>query len=241
MEGLVAIMPVYILNEELLRLTEEAIDSLGKINLIVIDNASPVGGGFLRSKASIYIRNEQNLGFARAVNQGLKLTDARYIAIANNDIRVGGGWRDAAKEIFKKESVYSCHFRMLNYDDPLKCGDKVFIQGRERWCTSSFFVINTSQLKFYFDENYGIGGYEDYDYWYTVLMSGMKTAYTTRACYQHRHSSTQNILSQDERSERDKKSIVYFKNKWGEEPENIFKKMYPEQWGEDYYSFFKVL
>ena len=85
-------MPVWIINEELRVLTMQAIQSLGKVNLIIIDNGSPLGGGYLRSVADIYIRNKKNLGYAKAVNQGIKLSKNEMKAISNNDIRVSPNW-----------------------------------------------------------------------------------------------------------------------------------------------------
>ena len=89
----------------------------------------------------------------------------------------------------------------------------------------------------FFDEKFGLAGYEDYDYWYRVRFN-YNTVYTNRACYQHKHSSTQNLLDQKERQERDIKSLEYFKTKWGEYPENLFHQMYPEQWQIPYWEGF---
>ena len=94
------IMPCYILNQELLQLTDNAIASLGDIFLILIDNGSPMGGGFLRDKADLYVRNKENLGYAKAVNEGLKLVKTEYIAIVNNDTRISPNWQEVTKEIF---------------------------------------------------------------------------------------------------------------------------------------------
>jgi GT2 family glycosyltransferase len=227
MERFEVIMPCYIISEELFELTKNAIDSLGNVDLIVVDNASLIGGGYLREKATTYIRNNENLGYGKAVNQGLVLAHlGNYIAIANNDIRVSPNWQKAAIKAFD-DNVYSCHFRMIPYEEPFSYGDQTWITGKERWCSSSFFVLNKNQPLFLYDEGY-LNSYDDYDYWKRVRDAGLMTAYTNKACYQHKDSSTQQLIAQ--RAENDKKNLEYFKTKWRENPDTMFKNKYPEQW-----------
>lgn len=225
------ILPCYILNDELLQLTKNAVESFGDVNLVVIDNASPLGGGYLRSVADIYIRNTENLGYAKAVNQGIKLTDGLK-AIANNDVRVSPNWQEVTNEVFTNNpKAYSVHFRMIEYDEPFDYGELTAYQGFERWCSSSFFVIRGDEL---YDENL-LNSYDDYDYWLRIRGKGLKTAYTNKASYQHAHSSTQQLIP--EREENNKRNLEYFKLKHGEYPDEQFKKMYPEQMKKDWRPF----
>lgn len=240
------IIPCYIINEELLQLTKNTVESLSGHDLILIDNASPLGGGYLRSVAYTYIRNTENLGYAKAVNQGLKLVSDNLVAISNNDVRPSPNWEEVARSVFRENgNTYSCHFRMINYEEPYQYGSQTVYEGKERWCTSSFFVISAACAKMeyeplLFDEQYGIGGYEDWQYWTEVREACLYTAYTDRACYQHHHSSTQNSLDQEERKERDKTSREYFKSKWGEYPEDRFSRLYPEQMSQEYRDGFQI-
>ncbi len=94
------ILPVW--NER--RLTEACIDSIVRntdypYRLIVIDNASDrETADYLRSVKGrgdlnvLVVRNEVNLGFVKAVNQGLRLADAPYVCVMNNDTRATRGW-----------------------------------------------------------------------------------------------------------------------------------------------------
>ena len=165
------IMPVFITTDETLELTKQAIQSLGEVSLTIVDNASILGGGYLRSIADIYIRNNENLGYAKAVNQGLKLANDEYIAIANNDIRISHNWQEVAQEVFgDNEKAYSCHFRMTDYDVPFQHGKAIVYEGKERWCTSSFFVIHTKHPELY-DEQY-FNSYDDWDMGFNIRISG---------------------------------------------------------------------
>lgn len=234
------IIPCWIVNEEILELTKNTIDSLGKVDLIIIDNASSIGGGFLRSVAKTYIRNNENLGYAKAVNQGLVLSHlGSYIAIANNDIRVSPNWKEVTKEVFTgNNKVYSCHFRMTDYDIPFQYGNQTWYTGRERWCSSSFFVLNNEGGYELYDEEF-LNSYEDWDYWKRVRDLGAMTAYTTKACYQHKHSSSQVLVP--ERFENNLKNEKHFKEKHGEYAEVLFDKQYPKQMTKDYWQVMNEL
>jgi GT2 family glycosyltransferase len=215
-------------------MTENAIESIRPEHLIIIDNASPVGGGQLREWADTYVRNKENLGYAKAVNQGLKLSPtAELIAICNNDIRVSPDWEPIAKEIMKDLSIMSLHFTMLPYDQPFNLGDKIWKTGKERWCTGSFFVMRNSGL---FDENF-VNSYDDWDIHYRMYQKGFKTAYTNKVQYQHMNSFTQIMIPQ--REEQDKKNREYFIQKHGDTPENLWMKMFPDQMDQDYQGGFE--
>lgn len=230
----------YDINEELLRLTDNAIKTLKGDQKILIDNASPLGS--IENWADIKVINKTNIGYPAAVNQGFKLATGDMIAVANNDIRVLGNWKQVSEEIFDADkNVGSVHFRMIDYDEPMQAGFNAWITGRERWCSSSFFVIKKEAMQLY-DEAYCEGGYDDWDYWFRFRKAGWKTAYTTGSCYQHKHSST--YLAMDDgtnRKERDHLNRELFKSKFGGYAEDLFTQKYPDQMKEDYYGFFKTL
>lgn len=65
--------------------------------LILVDNASDEKTkaflGALRENADVkVITNKENLGFVKAVNQGLKASSAEYICVMNNDTVATDGW-----------------------------------------------------------------------------------------------------------------------------------------------------
>ena len=232
------VIPCYINREELLQLTKQAVPTFGECELIVIDDCSPMGGGYLRSIADIYIRNKENLGYAKSVNRGLKLATGNYIAVANNDIRVSPNWQSVAEEVFgKDEQCYSCHFRMTDYEVPFKYGHTTHYTGKERWCHASFFVINPAKVKVYYDENF-FNTYDDWDYWKSVRSMGYKQAYTDKACFQHIHSAT--IPSMVGHDNRNKENAEFFKDKWGDYAEKLFEKEFPLQVGLPYADGFNI-
>lgn len=225
---------------ELHQYTKNAVDNLKGKEFIVVDNASTVGAGYARSSADIYIRNSENVGYPKAVNQGFKLATGELIAIANNDIRVSEGWQRVTEEIFQDETVGSVHFRMIGYEDPMILGDKTWLTGKERWCHASFFVVRREAFVMY-DEGYKEGGYDDWDFFHRMRhIEGWKTAYTNNACFQHVHSATYKYLDDGKsRQERDKRNAEHFKWKFGEYAEEIWNKLYPEQMAANYWEGFE--
>jgi GT2 family glycosyltransferase len=214
------IMPCYNVSEQFINLTDLAIQSIKPEHLILIDNASTCGAGQLREWADTYIRNKTNLGYARAVNQGLKLCDDIAV-VANNDIRVSPNWLEVTNEILKDPKVGSIHFRMIPYNQPFNPGNDTWIGGKERWCTASFFVVRNVQL---YDENF-LNSCDDWDFFKRLRKAGYKQAYTNKAEYQHMDSFTQQVVSQ--REEQDRKNKEYFREKWGLYPEEDFEKDFP--------------
>lgn len=218
------IMPVWSIDPETIRVTESAVESLKGHELIIIDNGSTVGAGQLREWADVYVRNKTNLGYAKAVNQGLKLCKGeKFVAIANNDIRLSPGWDQVAKDIFDNKEVGSVHFRMIPYDQPFNPGNNIWITGKERWCSSSYFVVNTTQL---YDEGF-LNSLDDWDYWRRFREAGWSTAYTNKAEYQHLDSYTQQKIPS--RADNDNNNLQHYVQKWGETPDEWMRRMYPDQ------------
>lgn len=210
-------------DQETLWLTEAAIASLSYTKLIIIDNGSEYGAGKLKELASVYIRNDVNRGYAKAVNQGIEIAGSEIVVIANNDIIVSPNYDKVAEEILTDRKVGSVHFRMLPYSDSFVTGDDTWKEGKERWCTSSFFVVRRIQQ---YDENF-FNSYDDYDFWYRLRQQGYSTAYTNKACYKHKDSYTQQQIPN--RGIYDQRNREYYKQKHGEYPDEQFARMYPDQ------------
>jgi GT2 family glycosyltransferase len=221
------IMPVWILDEETLQLTKAAVESIKAgapdCQMIIVDNGSTHGVGLIRDLADLYLRNKTNLGYAKAVNQGLKLA-GEIVAVANNDIIVSPNWWKVARELFDDEPITgSLHYKMIAYGEPFKLGKNTWVTGKEKWCSSSFFVMHNGQL---FDEEY-LNSIDDWDFWRRFREAGNLTAYTNKAQYQHKDSHTQQKITN--RAENDAKNRQHYFEKFGETPEQWLERMYPEQ------------
>jgi len=232
MVKLSVVIPCYLIKPELVDLTKSAIYSfrqaeLPEWELVLVDDGSLLGSGYLKEEADTYIHHKKNQGFIKTVNDGINLARGELVAVANNDIRVAPNFYDVARDILEDPQIVSVHPRMLFYDDPIEYGIDTHATGKERWCQSSFFILKGKHL---FPENYqGTGGaYEDWRYWTDLRDNeGYKTAYTTKTCFQHKDSSTTQIVGEKTKHHKDNAEV--FKDEFGDYPENYFAKRYPEQ------------
>lgn len=236
MKELTWVMPNYILNKGLLELAIEAAKSFKEAepgsDLMVIDDGSPYSTAPLRELADVYVRTP-NRGFVRTVNTGLKLADTLYIAVVNNDIRVAPNVFKVAKEVFDKDgNVCSVHPRMLPYDQPFEYKKQDWLTGKERWCQSSCFFMNMPGYTFPEHFKGSGGGYEDWYFWSKVRRDGWYTAYTNRTCFQHRDSSTTQLVGEENKKHTENREL--FRKEFGDYPEEYFAKRYPEQMKQDW-------
>ncbi|OGM15536.1 hypothetical protein A2V56_00085 [Candidatus Woesebacteria bacterium RBG_19FT_COMBO_42_9] len=82
-------------------LTREAIDSVFKndlglnVDVVVVDNGSSDGSWEevekVRGQKLKLIRNDQNLGFAKAVNQGIRASPGKHVLLLNSDCKLKRG------------------------------------------------------------------------------------------------------------------------------------------------------
>lgn len=251
------IVPCWINDEETNQLTKDALLSMKNTDqeaqIIVIDNGSELGGGFMREIADIYIRNSENLGYVQAVNQGFKLATGELIAVCNNDIIVPHGWKEVAEDVFRHDKIGCLHFRMVPYDQEAVKGVGIAYEGKERWCTNSFYITSRyflDQLKDIeeklepypglIDENYGRGIDDDYDFHNRVFAAGYKSVYSDKVSYRHMMTHSFNKLPTNSREAERKHNREYFITKWGKDPEIMFQERWPDQWAQDYWPGFVI-
>ncbi|MFC1568360.1 glycosyltransferase family 2 protein [Candidatus Margulisiibacteriota bacterium] len=94
------------------------------LEVIVVDNASSDGSQEMvesRFPQVKLIANQKNLGFSKANNQGLKVFNARYAMLLNDDTEVKPGALDKLVEFMDKHpEVGACGPKLLNADGSLQ-------------------------------------------------------------------------------------------------------------------------
>jgi len=171
------IIPCYILpnkDAELLTFLKRCIESIRcytkDYELILVDNGSPIGGEYMRDEADIYVRNQSNLGFAPAVNQGLKLARGEWLVVMNDDIELIDDWLAMAREAWKETTGVICS-HLLAHDPECKVGRMVASWGYffgALWMTRREIVDEVG----YLDEGYERGMFEDRDFVLRILQTG---------------------------------------------------------------------
>ena len=100
------IIPCWIMDNTLYHLTQRCLETVretSKVELIVVDNGSTLGQHMMMEYADVYIRNQKDLGFTRAINQGVMLATKEYLVIGNNDYFVEKEKEEEKEEEKEKE------------------------------------------------------------------------------------------------------------------------------------------
>lgn len=99
------VVPIYMSSYTLFHYTGNCIGAVREhtpreaYELVIVDNGSPIQPPKLESYyADRVIKNEENLGFTKAINQGIRMSSGEYIVILNNDVQVFEGWLEDMKK-----------------------------------------------------------------------------------------------------------------------------------------------
>lgn len=197
--------------------------------LILIDNASDADTKNYLEKlkaeqpeAVELIRNGENLGFVKAVNQGLKLSNAPYICVMNNDTVPAPGWLERMvdfAETHKDAGLINpqCDGHLSTpIDTYAKMLEKNKGQYMEMNQCQGFCMLmrkETVDRIGYLDEAFGVGGYDDTDYSMRAHMAGYRSVSIRDSYVYHRlHSSFNKAGNREEWVRRNQK--IYY-DKWG--------------------------
>ena len=170
--------------------TKKCIDSVFRntnyaFRLIIVDNASDrPARDYLeqleRDKKGtvLLLRNDKNLGFVKAVNQGMKQSKASYVCLLNNDTEVTDGWLEEIVKVAEKKNdigvvnansnTLGCKTRLGQSIDSLAKDLKSYSgQYTElAWATGFCMLLKRRVIDEIgiFDEIYGMGNFEDADF-----------------------------------------------------------------------------
>lgn len=201
--------------------------------IIIIDNASddPTRRyleNTLRENRNniVLIRNEENKGFVKAVNQGMRYSSAPYICVMNNDTLATEGWLGEMTEILEKNpdigiinpsSNTSCQFpgklTIHAYAKNLKAFKGLY---QELYTCRAFSMVlkkEVAQKIGYLDDSYGMGYFDDTDYCKRAQKAGYRTV-RAKASYVY-HKESQSFSKYKKKSELFLANEKKFNSKWG--------------------------
>ena len=99
------VIPAFIFDDELIRLTEKCLYQLRKTpdtELIVVDDCSQYGQNMMKRYADTYIRHSENKGFVKSINDGLRVSRGNYLVVGNNDYIVEDDWQIPLVDILNR-------------------------------------------------------------------------------------------------------------------------------------------
>lgn len=220
------IIPVW----DRLQLTQQCIDSIiqhtasSSYRLIIIDNHSNketedyLRG--LKKQASfdlVLIRNEENLGFVKAVNQGVRSSQGEYICLLNNDTQVQEGWLEELIKVAKSNPqigiVNPGGDNMLYKKGQPLSGKWVEIGFASGFCMLiKREVIDRVGL---LDEAYRTGFWEETDYCQRAKKSGYICAAAKGAYVYHLGHKTFESFDKERVSDLFERNKELFVSRWG--------------------------
>jgi glycosyltransferase involved in cell wall biosynthesis len=202
--------------------------------LILIDNGSgEETRKFLESLAEnpswvgVLVRNEENRGYIRAVNQGLKISTAPYVCLLNNDIVVTLGWLKRLIEFSGSHPDAGLVNPQQNHDPgkPMPQDLEIFAASQVGphggWmeldhCTGGCLLIKREVIDKigFLEEAYGQGYYEDNDFSRRAQKAGYRCMRLLDTYVWH---DIEGSFKEDpDRVEKRRKNEALFRSHWGD-------------------------
>ncbi len=210
----------------------------GTYEIIVVDNLSSDGTRqWLKEQKNIKIvLNNENMGFPKGCNQGIKKANPNYdILLLNNDTIVTENWLDNLNKCLysddkigavgavcnHNENLQGVNFSYENFDIMQELAKANNISNKEKWEEKVFLIgfcilikRNVLEEIGYLDEEYTPGYIDDNDLSLRIIKNGYKLM-LCHDCFIHHY------LGSAFRKDLTKfypilsKNREYFKNKWG--------------------------
>lgn len=215
MSNLTVIIPNYN-GKSMLESCFKSLENQGYSEVIIVDNGSQDGSAeYIKENHPEFtlIENQENLGFSKAVNQGIKASKTDYVFLLNNDVELEENClSNLMKCIQKDDSIFAVATKMVQYHDRSKlddAGDEYTILGwtkktgedkssdlytsrREVFSAcagAALYRKNIFDKIGYFDENF-FAYMEDVDISFRARIHGFKCFYCPDAIVFHRTSAT---------------------------------------------------
>ena len=221
-----------------LELTKVCLDSI-KANtrvpyrLILIDNGSEDSArSYLESlrqdpdQDTVVIRNEENAGFVKAVNQGMRVSDAPYVCVMNNDTTATDGWLQEMIDLFRidpgigivnpSSNTFGQSSGKLDTETYARTLRALKGKYQELFTARAFAMVVKREVIErigYMDESFGMGYFDDTDYSKRAQGIGYKTVRAKAAYVYHKGSQSFSAVGETAAIFRDNENR--FISKWG--------------------------
>jgi len=223
---------IIVVTWDLLDRTEQCIDSILKYTqdyrLIIVDNGSQqLTQNYLNQLEKYFkttiIRNKENLGYATALNQGMKASDNPYLVWLNNDTVVTKNWLEYMLDTMKQHESEKCGFVLPDSSYEV---NSWMLQLKAALPNTDFeldtilggFTLVDRQVideTGYWDERFSKGyGCDEIDYWHRAQKKGWTARFCHRALIYHKPFTTYQEKFPEEWRIMWMKNKMLLKEKW---------------------------
>ncbi|NQT22584.1 MAG: glycosyltransferase, partial [Candidatus Omnitrophica bacterium] len=179
------------------------------------------------SVETVILHNDHNIGWVKALNRAIDISDAPYICFQNNDTIVTRGWLRKMINILRSNDKFGIinptwedrpdRVSIEKYNTLLeKKGQGRFIE--TDWCRGFSAVIKREVVEKigHVDERYGIGYFDDVDYSVSAIESGFIVVRALDTyVYHQRNVSFFEVANGSEWNEMHEKNKSIYYKKWG--------------------------
>ena len=226
--------------------TKKCIESVFKntdyaFHLIIVDNASDnLTMDYLdklardKKETVTLIRNDKNLGFVKAVNQGISRSSAPYVCLLNNDTEVARGWlKEMINVAEKKKDIGIVNANSNTLGCRARFGQSVESLAKDlkshsgeytvlAWATGFCMLIKQKVIDEagLFDEIYGMGNFEDADFSKRAQKIGYSSVCAVASYVYHCERRSFVMFKRFDRDFNRNKEIFY--SKWGRQERILY-------------------
>lgn len=178
--------------------------------VIIVDNGSTDDTkSFLDQnyKGVVYLKNNSNLGFSKAVNRGVSSSNADYVILLNNDVSVQKGFlAEPLKLMEKDKNLFAVNFNETGSSWPLVSwgkGKMQFTRSAKKdrvyftaWASGGSSMVRRSiynQLGG-LNDIFSPGYWEDIDLGWRAWKAGWSIIWTPNSLVSHNHESTSKLF-----------------------------------------------
>lgn len=204
--------------------------------LIIVDNGSDIETKTylenLCQKDNLnftLIRNEENLGFVKASNQGLHASRSPYVCLLNNDAFVTKNWLKRMIALANKNPQFGIVNPTWMADEPDNLEEQLEVLDRCRGqylevndCMGFCMLIKREVIEKIglLDEIFGLGGLEDSDYCKRAVFAGFRCLRAKDALVIHQENTTLNRIK-DWREKRKVNEEIFYQ-RWPRRRQIVF-------------------
>lgn len=165
------VIPHYVLDNDIFALAKRNVRSIRKYTetpyeLVMVDNASPMGGDWIADVADVLVKNDENRGNPGGWNDGLKAATGDIVCFMDNDVQVTRGWDAPLVRLLEDEETGVAFPMSWNRDEP---------SYNEKLAGFCWMVRRDLANEIGgFNEEYGLGNFEDTSFFCEARLRGKK-------------------------------------------------------------------